>query len=207
MSAAAIANCAAGRSGVGPGVKRRVLRIMFLFYRDQKSSQVDKLLCWARGGEMPEIADRVNKDIITAMKAREEDKLTALRMVKSALKAKEIDKRQPLTDAEEQSILTTMLKQRRESVEQFTKGNRPELAAKEQAEIALIEGYMPQAAGEDEIRTVVQQVIAQLTANGSKPTPKEMGTVMKVVQQHLLASGTRADGKLVSEIVKAELAK
>jgi uncharacterized protein YqeY len=74
---------------------------------------------------MPEIAERVNKDIVTAMKAREEDKLTALRMVKSALKAKEIDKRQPLTDAEEQSVLTTMLKQRRESVEQFTKGNRP----------------------------------------------------------------------------------
>ena len=78
---------------------------------------------------MPEIAERVNKDIVAAMKAREEDKLTALRMVKSALKAKEIDKREPLTAAEEQSVLTTLLKQRRESVEQFTKGNRPELAA------------------------------------------------------------------------------
>ncbi len=112
---------------------------------------------------MPEIAERVNKDIVVAMKAREEDKLTALRMVKSALKAKEIDKRQPLTDAEEQSILTTLLKQRRESVEQFTKGNRPELAAKEQAEIVLIEAYLPKAAGEDEVRKIVGEAIEQIT--------------------------------------------
>lgn len=153
------------------------------------------------------ISERIGADIITAMKAREEQRLTALRMVKSALKSKEIDKRAPLTDAEEQAILTTLLKQRRESVESFTKGNRPELAAKEQAEIEMIEAYLPKALGEDDIRTVVQQVIAQLTTNGSKPTPKEMGTVMKVVQQHLLANGTRADGKVVSEIVKAELAK
>ncbi|HEY4009850.1 MAG TPA: GatB/YqeY domain-containing protein [Acidobacteriaceae bacterium] len=158
---------------------------------------------------MPQIAERVNKDIITAMKAREEDKLTALRMVKSALKSKEIDKREPLTDAEEQSILTTMLKQRRESVEQFTKGNRPELAAKEQAEIALIEGYLPKAAGEDEVRALVCEAIEQIAKDngGTRPGPKDMGAVMKVAQQRLLASGIRADGKMVSEQVKAELAK
>lgn len=158
---------------------------------------------------MPEIAERVNKDIVTAMKAREEDKLTALRMVKSALKAKEIDKRQPLTDAEEQSVLTTMLKQRRESVEQFTKGNRPELAAKEQAEIGLIEGYLPKAAGEDEIRKIVTEAISHITDGngGVRPVPKDMGAVMKVAQQRILASGIRADGRMVSEMVKAELAK
>lgn len=158
---------------------------------------------------MPEIAERVNKDIIAAMKAREEDKLTALRMVKSALKAKEIDKREALTPAEEQAVLTTMLKQRRESVEQFTKGGRPELAAKEQAEIGLIEGYLPQAAGEDEIRALVSGAIQQITKDngGNRPGPKDMGAVMKVAQQRILASGIRADGKTVSEMVKAELAK
>lgn len=122
---------------------------------------------------MPEIADRVNKDIITAMKAREEDKLTALRMVKSALKGKEIDKREPLTAAEEQAVLTTLLKQRRESVEQFTKGGRPELAAKEQAEIGLIEAYLPKAAGEDEVRSIVFEPSTTLQrAVASGPDPK-----------------------------------
>ena len=124
---------------------------------------------------MPEIAERLNKDIVVAMKAREEDKLTALRMVKSALKAKEIDKREPLTPAEEQSILTTMLKQRRESVEQFTKGNRPELAAKEQAEIALIEGYIPKAAGEDEVRKIVCEAIDQITKDNGGTRPGTEG--------------------------------
>jgi uncharacterized protein YqeY len=157
---------------------------------------------------MAAISDRIGADIITAMKAREADKLTTLRMVKSALKLKEIDKREPLTDAEEQSILTTLLKQRRESIEQFTKGNRPELAAKEQVEIGIIDAYMPQAAGEDEIRAVVQGAVESMTSStGTRPGPKDMGAVMKVVQQRLLADGTRAEGKIVSEMVKAELAK
>jgi uncharacterized protein len=158
---------------------------------------------------MPEIAERVNKDIVVAMKAREEDKLTALRMVKSALRAKEIDKREPLTAAEEQAILKTMLKQRRESVEQFTKGGRPELAAKEEAEIVLIEGYLPKAAGDDEIRKFVFEAIDQITKDndGTRPVSRDMGAVMKVAQQRILASGIRADGKTVSDMVKAELAK
>jgi uncharacterized protein YqeY len=156
---------------------------------------------------MASIGERLGADIITAMKAREADKLTTLRMVKAALRSKEIDKREPLTDAEEQSILTTMLKQRRESVEQFTKGDRPELAAKEQVEIGLIDAYMPQAAGEDEIRGVVERAVEGMAANGARPGPKDMGPVMRVVQQHLLANGVRADGKIVSEMVKAELAK
>jgi hypothetical protein len=167
------------------------------------------LMNWGGGDSMPEIAERVNKDIVTAMKAREEDKLTALRMVKSALKSKEIDKREALTPAEEQSVLTTMLKQRRESVEQFTKGNRPELAAKEQMEIALIEGYLPNAASDDEVRAIVFEAIDQITKDngGTRPVPKDMGAVMKVAQQRILASGIRADGKMVSEMVKTELAK
>jgi hypothetical protein len=154
------------------------------------------------------IAEKINADIITAMRAKDEHRLTTLRMVKSALRSKEIDKRQPLTDAEQNQILTTLLKQRRESVESFTKGNRPELAAKEQAEIAMIEAYMPQAAGEDQLREIVVAAIAQLAAStGAKPGPRDMGTVMKLAQQSIAATGLRADGKLVSEIVKAELAK
>ena len=158
---------------------------------------------------MAQIGDRLGTDIITAMKAHEADKLTTLRMVKAALKNKEIDKREPLSDAEEQSILTTLLKQRRESVEQFTKGNRPELAAKEQVEIGLIEAYMPQAASEDDLRTLVQGAIEQITKDngGTRPVAKDMGAVMKVAQQRAMASGTRADGKVLSELVKAELSK
>ena len=155
------------------------------------------------------ISERIQAEIIPAMKAKDEHKLTTLRMVKSALKNKEIDKREALTDAEESQILTTLIKQRKESVESFTKGNRPELAAKEQAEIAMIEGYLPQAAAEDVIRGVVTGAIDTLTqdAGGKRPGPKDMGTLMKVVQQRILADGLRADGRLVSEIVKAELAK
>ena len=153
------------------------------------------------------IGEKIQGDIVTAMKARDEHKLTTLRMVKSALKNKEIDKREKLSDAEESQILTTLIKQRKESVESFTKGNRPELAEKERVEIGIIEAYLPQAAGEDEIRAVVQAAIAQLAEGGTKPGPKEMGSVMKAVQQRIQAGGLRADGKLVSELVKAELAK
>jgi len=153
------------------------------------------------------IGKRIQTDIITAMKARDEHRLTTLRMVKSALKNKEIDKREPLTDAEEAQILTTLLKQRRESVESFTKGGRPELAAKETVEIAMIEAYMPQAATPEEVLAIVQGAIAHIAEGGTKPGPKDMGAVMKVAQQRILASGTRADGKLVSELVKSELAK
>jgi uncharacterized protein len=153
------------------------------------------------------IGEKIQADIVVAMKAREEHRLTTLRMVKSALRNKEIDKREKLTDAEETQILTTLIKQRKESVESFTKGDRPELAEKERVEIGMIEGYLPQAAGEDVVRGVVQGAITTLSDGGARPGPKDMGAVMKVVQQRILADGLRADGKLVSEIVNAELAK
>lgn len=154
------------------------------------------------------IAEKIGADIIVAMKAHEEHRVTTLRMVKSALRSKEIDKRQPLTDAEQTQVLTTLLKQRRESVGSFTKGDRPELAAKEQAEIVMIEVYMPQAASEELLRAIVQAAVAQLAeSTGQKPGPREMGAAMKLAQQQILATGLRADGKLVSELVKAELAK
>jgi uncharacterized protein YqeY len=143
------------------------------------------------------------------MKAREEQRLSTLRMVKSALKNREIEKRAPLDEKESQAILATLIKQRKESVESFTRGNRPELAEKERAEIGMIEGYLPQAVGEDLIREVVAGAIDTLTqdSGGARPGPKDMGTLMKVVLQRILADGLRADRQLVSEIVKAELAK
>ena len=153
------------------------------------------------------IGEKIQTDIVVAMKARDEHRLTTLRMVKSSLKNKEIDKRAALTDAEETQILTTLIKQRKESAEQFTKGNRPELAEKERLEIVMIEGYLPKAASEDEVRAVVQGAIAHLSQDGSKPGLKDMGAAMRVVQHRLQADGVRADGKLVSDIVKAELAK
>jgi uncharacterized protein YqeY len=158
---------------------------------------------------MAKIGDQIGKDIITAMKAREEHKLTTLRMVKSAFKSKEIDKREPLTDAEEQQIITTLIKQRRESVEQFTKGNRPELAEKEQKEIELIDSYMPKAASEEDVLAIVHGAVEQITADngGAKPGPKDMGAVMKVAQQRALTNGARIEGRLLSDLVKAELAK
>jgi uncharacterized protein YqeY len=158
---------------------------------------------------MATIGEQLGKDIITAMKAKEADKLTTLRMVKAALKSREIDKREPLTDAEEQSILTTLLKQRRESVEQFTKGGRPELAAKEEVEITLIDAYMPKAASEDDIRKIVAGAVEQITADngGAKPGQKDMGAVMKVAQARALADGARIDGRLLSDLVKSELNK
>jgi uncharacterized protein YqeY len=153
------------------------------------------------------IAAQIEKDIITAMKARDGELTTTLRMVKTALKNKEIEKRQPLTETESLQILTTLIKQRRESVEQFTKGNRPELAAREAAEIVLIEGYMPKAAGEQEIRKLVEETLAELACSGTDLGPRDMGAAMKAVQARIQSKGLRADGRQVSEIVKAVLAK
>ncbi|AXC11315.1 Transamidase GatB domain protein [Acidisarcina polymorpha] len=153
------------------------------------------------------VVKQVDQDMIAAMKARDTERLLTIRMMKTAFKNKEIDKREPLTDAEAYQILTTMIKQRRDSIEQFTKGNRPDLAAKEAGEIALIEEYMPKAAGEDEIRRLVVSTIDDLAVSGFVPGPKDMGVVMKAVQERIKEAGVRADGKLVSEAVKACLAK
>ena len=147
------------------------------------------------------LIEQIQKDITAAMKAREEQRLSTLRMVKTALKNREIDKMAPLDDKEAQQVLSTLIKQRKESVEQFTKGGRQEMADKEAAEIKLIEAYMPKAAGEDEIVAGVKAVIAEM----GSPTMKDMGTVMKNVMARFGAVGLRVDGKQVSEAVKREL--
>ena len=146
------------------------------------------------------ISDQVTKDMIAAMKSREELKLSTLRMMKSALKNKEIDKRAPLDDKEALQVLSTMIKQRKDSIEQFTKGGRQELADKEASEITIIEAYMPKAIGEEEIVAAVRATIAEM----GSPTMKDMGTVMKNTMAKL--AGARVDGKVVSEAVKKELA-
>jgi uncharacterized protein YqeY len=148
------------------------------------------------------LVDQIQKDITTAMKAREEQRLSALRMVKTALKNREIEKMAPLDDKESQAVLTTLIKQRKESVEQFTKGGRQEMADKEAAEIVLIETYLPKAAGEAEVVAGVKAVIAEM----GSPTMKDMGTVMKNAMARFNGAGMRVDGKLVSETVKKELA-
>jgi uncharacterized protein len=146
------------------------------------------------------LSEQIQKDMIAAMKSKEEEKLSTLRMMKSAVKNKEIDKRAPLDDKEVLAVLSTMIKQRKDSVEQFTKGNRPELAAKESREITLIESYMPKSAGEEQITAAVKATIAEM----GSPTMKDMGTVMKAVMAKF--ADVRVDGKVVSETVKRELA-
>jgi uncharacterized protein len=147
------------------------------------------------------LSEQIQKDITTAMKARDEHRLSTLRMVKTALKNREIEKMAPLDDKESQQVLTTLIKQRKDSVEQFTKGGRQEMADKEAAEIVLIEAYMPKAAGEDQIIAGVKAAITEMGA----PTMKEMGTVMKNVMARFNAAGLRVDGKVVSDAVKREL--
>jgi len=149
------------------------------------------------------IPEQIQKDIVEAMRAREEHRPSTLGMVKSALKTKEIDKRSPLDDKESLAVLSTLIKQRKNSVEQFTKGGRQDLADKEAAEIVIIESYMPKAAGEEEVVATVRATISEMDS----PTMKDMGTVMKNAMAKFATSGTRVDGKLVSEIVKRELAK
>jgi len=146
------------------------------------------------------LVERISQDMTSAMKAREEKRLGTLRMMKSALKNKEIEKRAPLDDSEALAVLTTMIKQRRESIEQFNNGNRPELAAIEAAEIELIETYMPKAVGEAEIAAAVKATIAEM----GSPTMKDMGAVMKNTMAKF--AGQRVEGKSVSEMVKRELA-
>jgi hypothetical protein len=145
--------------------------------------------------------DQIQQDITGAMKARDEHRLSTLRMVKSALKNREIEKMSPLDDKEAQQVLSTLIKQRKESVEQFTKGGRQDMADKEAAEITLIETYLPQAASEEQVVAGVRAVIGEMGPVGMK----DMGSVMKKVMANFAGAGVRVDGKQVSEAVKREL--
>ena len=145
------------------------------------------------------LLDQIQKDIIAAMKGREEARLDALRMIKTALKKHEIDSMKPLDEPTELQILNTLIKQRKEASEMFRKGNRPELADKEDAELKLIESYMPSAPTEEE----VDAAIAAAMAETGVTSLKQMGVVMKAAQAKL--AGKRVDGKALSDRVRSKL--
>lgn len=145
--------------------------------------------------------EKINQDITAAMKAKDAERLSALRMMKTALKNKELekDKGQTLDEAEAIKVLQSLLKQRRDSIEQYTNAGRQELADKETAEMKIIEEYLPAALDEAALGDIVAATIAEMGAS----SPQQMGLVMKAVMAKLV--GQTVDGKVVSALVKAKL--
>jgi len=147
------------------------------------------------------LIERIQKDLTEAMKGKDELRLSVLRMVKTALKNKEIEKIRALEDGESLAVLQTLVKQRRESVEQFTKGGRKDLADKETKEIAIVEGYLPAAPTDAELSAAINAAIAETGAN----SPKQMGAVIKAAKAKL--EGKTVDGKALSDKVRERLAR
>jgi len=145
------------------------------------------------------LLDRVQKDLVDAMKARDEARLSSLRMMKTALKKHEVDAMKPLDEAAEMQILKSLVKQRTEAAEMFRKGGREELAAKEESERKLIESYLPAGATESEIEAAIQAALAETGVTSLK----QMGIVMKAAQAKL--AGKTVDGKALSEKVRSRL--
>jgi uncharacterized protein len=145
------------------------------------------------------ILDRIQKDMVTAMKAKEEDRLSALRMVKAALMKEKVDSMKELDEAAEMKVLNSLIKQRREAAEMFRQASRADQAAKEDAEGRLIESYLPAGATEDEIEAAIAAALAETGATAAK----QMGLVMKAAQARL--AGKRVDGKALSDKVRARL--
>jgi uncharacterized protein YqeY len=146
------------------------------------------------------LLDQLQKDMVAAMKTREAARLDALRMIKTALKKHEIDSMKPLDEQTELQILNTLVKQRRESADMFRKGNRPELADREETELKLIESYMPSAPSGAEMEAAISAAISETGVTALK----QMGVVMKAAQAKL--AGKRVDGKALSELVRSKLA-
>ena len=145
------------------------------------------------------LEQQITNDIAAAMRARDAAQLSTLRMLKAALMNKGIEKGRALDPAEELQVVATLVKQRRDSIEQFSAGGREDLAARERAEIAVLESYLPPAITPEELEGAIDQAVAATGASG----PKDMGKVMKAVMP--LLSGKTVDGRLVSERVKARL--
>ncbi len=146
------------------------------------------------------LLERIQKDLVSAMKSKDEARLSAIRMIKTALKKVEVDSMKPLDEGTEMQVLNSLIKQRTESAEMFRTGGRLELAEKEEAERALIESYMPAPASPEEIDAAIASALAETQATSAK----QMGVVMKAAQAKL--SGKRVDGKSLSEKVRARLA-
>ncbi len=147
------------------------------------------------------LLDRIQSDMVAAMKSKEEARLGALRMIKTALKKHEVDSMKPLDEATELQILKTLVKQRRDSIEMFQKGNRPDLAGKEEAELKLIETYMPAAPTDEEVDAAISAAISESGVTSSK----QMGVVVKAAQAKL--AGKRVDGKALSDKVRSKLSQ
>ena len=147
---------------------------------------------------MATLRERLDDDLKTAARAKDEPRLTLIRALKSAITYKEIELGSALDDAGVVAVIGSMVKQRRDSVEQFTAGGRAELAARESAEIAHLQGYLPQQLSRDQLLALVYAAIAE---SGAK-SPKEMGAVMKLLKPRIAG---RAEGKAVSEAVQARL--
>ena len=145
------------------------------------------------------LLDRVQKDMVDVMKAKNEARLSALRMMKTALKKHEVDSMKPLDEATEMQILKSLVKQRTEAAELFRKGGRPELADKEEAERTLIESYLPAGATEEEVNVAIAAALAETGVTSLK----QMGVVMKATQARL--AGKTVDGKALSEKVRSLL--
>ena len=145
------------------------------------------------------LLERIQKDMVEAMKAKDEARLSTVRMMKTALKKHEVDAMKPLDEATEMQILNMLIKQRREAADMFRKGGRAELADKEEAELKMIESYMPSGATDAEIDEAIAAAMAETGATSSK----QMGVVMKAAQAKL--AGKRVDGKALSEKVRGKL--
>jgi uncharacterized protein YqeY len=145
------------------------------------------------------LLERLQTEMVTAMKAKDEARLGTLRMMKTALKKHEVDSMKPLDEPTEMQILSMLIKQRREAADMFRKGGREELATKEESELAMIETYLPAAPSEEELDRAVSEAIAESGATSAK----DMGKVMKAAQAKL--AGKRVDGKVLSERVKSRL--
>jgi uncharacterized protein len=147
------------------------------------------------------LADKIQKDLVDAMRAKDELRLSVLRGIKAAVKHREVEKIRALDEPETVQILQTLVKQRKESIEQFTKGNRPELAAKETKELAIIESYLPAGASVAEMHAATTRAIAETGANSIK----QMGAVVKAAKAAL--EGKTVDGKALSDLVRDRLSK
>jgi uncharacterized protein len=145
------------------------------------------------------LLDRVQKEMVEAMKARDEARLSTLRMMKTALKKHEVDSMKPLDETAEMQVLKSLVKQRTEAAEMFRKGGREDLADKEDAERKLIESYLPAAAGDADIEAAINEALAETGVTSLK----QMGVVMKATQAKL--KGKTADGKALSEKVRSRL--
>ena len=145
------------------------------------------------------LLEQIQKDLVAAMKAKDEARLGTVRMIKTALKKHEIDSMKPLDEATEMQVMSTLIKQRREAADLYRKGGREDLAEKEEAELKLIESYMPAEPTENEMDAAIEAAVGETGASDMK----QMGAVMKAAQAKL--AGKRVDGKALSERVRAKL--